>query len=188
MSKYGEVLESGALRFVRELPGPIDRVWSWLVDPEKRALWLAGGNTDGRVGGKIELSFDNESLTPHHDPVTEKYADQTNVGFECEITTWEPPHKLGFMWPNRHGGADEVTFELMESGDKIRLELIHRGITHPDDLIGATAGWHRHFDIMAEKFDGRIPTEPFWGPHDLLEDEYRGRFEVLLKAMRPVSD
>src|SRR5688572_29818333 len=31
------------VRMERLFPGPVERVWEFLVDPDKRALWLAGG-------------------------------------------------------------------------------------------------------------------------------------------------
>ena len=37
MSEYGIVTEAGAVRFERLLPGPIERVWAYLTDPDKRA-------------------------------------------------------------------------------------------------------------------------------------------------------
>ena len=47
---YGTQLEDGSLRFVRDLPGPIERVWDYLVDPEKRALWFCGGTSGEKAG------------------------------------------------------------------------------------------------------------------------------------------
>ncbi len=33
----------GEVRLLRLLPGPIERVWDFIIDPEKRARWFAGG-------------------------------------------------------------------------------------------------------------------------------------------------
>lgn len=189
MSKYGEVLESGALRFVRDLPGPIERVWEWIVDPDKRALWLAGGRTEPGAGGVMELSFDNDSLTPHDDPTaaaceSDAEADGHSTQISCDILIWEPPHRLSITWPNRHGGRDEIAFTLSEHGEHVRLELVHHGINDPIDLIGASAGWHGHFQIMADKLIGQIPAEAFWTAHKTLEDEYRSRLAKRLAQMR----
>ncbi len=40
MSEYGELLDECTVRFERMLPGPIDRVWSYIVDSDKRKKWL----------------------------------------------------------------------------------------------------------------------------------------------------
>ena len=56
MSHYGERIDETTVRFERLLPGPIDRVWAARTDGDPRATWLAGGSTDLRVGGKVELN------------------------------------------------------------------------------------------------------------------------------------
>ncbi|CFN67405.1 Uncharacterised protein [Bordetella pertussis] len=40
---HGARLDAQSIRFERLLPGPIERVWAWLADADKRARWLAGG-------------------------------------------------------------------------------------------------------------------------------------------------
>ena len=40
MNDYGELLDESTVRFERLLPGPIDRVWSYLTKSDKRAQWL----------------------------------------------------------------------------------------------------------------------------------------------------
>ena len=52
MGKYGERIDETTVRFERMLPGPIERVWEYLTDAEKRATWLCGGETESQVGGK----------------------------------------------------------------------------------------------------------------------------------------
>ena len=37
MNDYGELLDENTVRFERLLPGPIERVWSYLTEGEKRA-------------------------------------------------------------------------------------------------------------------------------------------------------
>ena len=73
MSEYGEMLSPNTVRFERLLPGPIDRVWSYIIDGEKRAQWLCGGDTEARTGGKIELRFHNGTISDlPDDPPPEK--------------------------------------------------------------------------------------------------------------------
>ena len=43
MNDYGELLDDHTVRFERILPGPVDRVWSYLTESDKRARWLCGG-------------------------------------------------------------------------------------------------------------------------------------------------
>ena len=44
MNNYGELLDESTVRFERMLPGPIERVWSFIVDSDKRKKWLCGGD------------------------------------------------------------------------------------------------------------------------------------------------
>ena len=48
MSKYGERIDETTVRFERLLPGPIERVWQYLTDGDKRAKWLCGGEKKPR--------------------------------------------------------------------------------------------------------------------------------------------
>jgi uncharacterized protein YndB with AHSA1/START domain len=63
MSDFGVITEAGSVRFERVLSAPIERVWSFLTDSEKRGKWLATGAMELRPGGKAELTWDNSRLT-----------------------------------------------------------------------------------------------------------------------------
>ena len=39
----GKFTGPAEVRLVRILPGPIERVWEYLTDSEKRARWFGGG-------------------------------------------------------------------------------------------------------------------------------------------------
>ena len=43
MDEYGVKTAPDTLRIERTLPGPIERVWTYLTDPAKRATWFARG-------------------------------------------------------------------------------------------------------------------------------------------------
>ena len=62
------LIKPSTIRLERLLPGPIERVWAYLTESNKRATWLAAGEFDLRIGGRIELHFDNDKLSddvPH---------------------------------------------------------------------------------------------------------------------------
>src|SRR5262245_12073676 len=73
MDKYGKVLAPDTVRFERLLPGPIERVWSYLTDPEKRSKWLAGGPMELRIGGPVKLWFHHKSLDTLPDEAPPRY-------------------------------------------------------------------------------------------------------------------
>ena len=52
ITDYGVVTDAGTVRLERILPGPIERVWSYLTESEKRGQWFAAGEMELRVGGR----------------------------------------------------------------------------------------------------------------------------------------
>ncbi|MBO7942095.1 SRPBCC domain-containing protein, partial [Streptomyces sp. S9] len=70
----GVLTAPDSVRIERVLPGPIERVWAYLTESDKRRRWLAAGDMDLRVGGAVELNFDNARLTHNDDPPPAKYA------------------------------------------------------------------------------------------------------------------
>jgi hypothetical protein len=45
---HGQFTGPAEVRLVRILPGPIERVWDYLTDSEKRGRWFAGGPMEPR--------------------------------------------------------------------------------------------------------------------------------------------
>ena len=56
------LIPPSTVRMERLLPGPVERVWAYITESKKRATWLAAGEFDLRIGGKIELHFENDKL------------------------------------------------------------------------------------------------------------------------------
>lgn len=178
MSEYGELLSPNTVRFERLLPGPIERVWSYIVDGDKRAQWLCGGDTDAQVGGRIELRFHNATISDEpDDPPPEKYAamnEKTLYG--GTITRYEAPSVFAHTWENEET-ASEVCYELFEAGEQVRLVLTHSRLDTPEALAGACGGWHTHFGILADILAGR-DRRAFWKTHTALEAEYEKRLQA----------
>ena len=175
MNDYGELLDSKTVRFERLLPGPIDKVWGYLVESEKRAQWLCGGETDSNVGGKIDMHFHNASLSSADDIARpEKYKDMPEkISFSGEVTRYEPPHALSHTW-EFDGDASEVCYVLEEVGDKVRLILTHRRLGSSDDVLSVCGGWHAHLDILVDVLEQRKPR-PFWKTQTECAAEYANR-------------
>lgn len=170
---HGQVVAPGTIRFERHLPGPISKTWSFLVDSDKRALWLAGGEIEGRIGGKVELLFRHDDLSPESAPLPERFA-HYGAGSKLlgKVTAYEPPRLLAFTWHENHDSPSEVIFELEEAGESTRLILTHRRLTdQPAELANVGAGWHTHLGILIEWLAGRIPT-PFFAEFDATEQQY----------------
>ena len=91
MTEYGEQLNENTVRFQRLLPGPIERVWAYLTESDKRAEWLCAGDAEVCVGGHVDMHFHNASLSGDDDiPRPEKYRDMPErVSFVGKVTRCE---------------------------------------------------------------------------------------------------
>ena len=169
---HGVVTEAGAIRFERLLPGPIERVWAYLTESDKRARWLAAGPMDLRPGGEMELIWRNSELARPDETVPEKYA-----GFEGEhrmkghVLRVEPPRLLVHSWDEEQGGQSEVVYELAERGDKVLLTLTNRRLPDRAALLDVSGGWHTHLDVLEAELAGR-ERPLFWETVERVERDY----------------
>lgn len=176
MNDYGVLTAPDTVRFERVLPGPIERVWAYLTESEKRGRWLASGEMKLRPGGSAEFHFKHQTLSPQPEAVPDKYRQYENgVSFSGRVVRSEPPRLLVFTWPEEDGTESEVTFELAGRGDEVLLTLTHRRLRSREVRLSVAAGWHTHLGILADRLAGREPR-PFWSTHARLEAEYEGRF------------
>jgi uncharacterized protein YndB with AHSA1/START domain len=170
MTDYGVVTGTGTLRLERLLPGPVDRIWAYLTESEKRAKWLAGGPMDLRVGGRAELRFRHADLSAEKTPPERFKSKDGGQTLECRILACDPPRLLSYTWGTDWG---DVTFELTPQGKDVLLVVTHRRLG-TEGMATVAAGWHAHLGILAERLDGREPTG-FWTAYLRLEAEYEKR-------------
>ena len=171
MDKYGKLIADDTLMFERMLPGPIERVWDYLTDPNKRRLWFAGGPMDLQPQGDITFVFNHDRLSPNPDSPPEKYKEHANGSTsKAMVLECTPPSKLVIEWEGK------VTFQLSTEGQKVKLTLTHERLADKKEIrIGVMAGWHTHLDILVDRMNEKDPPG-FWGVHMRLEEEYEDRF------------
>ena len=161
MTERATLIKPSTVRFERLLPGPVERVWAYLTESDKRATWLVAGEFDLRVGGRIELHFDNNSLSDEAAPAGAQ-GGGTHT-FEGRITRLEPLRVLAHTW-KWEGGDSEVTYELTPKGKDVLLTIQHR---LPDDhglKMAVGGGWPVHVGILADQLNG-VKPRPFWSTH-----------------------
>lgn len=147
------LVEPGTVKLERLLPGPAERVWAYITESDKRAKWLAAGEFDLRVGGRVRLEFDNGRL-PNGKGVPAKYKGRGKGQFEGVITS----------------GDTEVTYELAPRGKQVLLTIVHRRLAKT--LVGSVmGGWDVHSGILEDLLAG-VEPRPFWETHEKLEPEY----------------
>jgi len=167
-TSYGRIVAPAEIRFERLLPGPIERVWQFLVDSDKRGQWLASGPMELKPGGALELRFRHRDLSPDKAPPPERFREMDETGHIAHerVLRIEPPRLLSISW----GGSD-VTFELFPEGEKVCLVLTHRRLPDRAAMIMTSGGWHTHLAILVERAHGRTPPA-FWTVFGAIESQY----------------
>ncbi|HEY9153743.1 MAG TPA: SRPBCC family protein [Opitutaceae bacterium] len=178
--EYGQFTAPNEVRLVRLLPGPIERIWEYLVDDEKRSRWFAGGSLEQRQGGKVRLVFNSKTIAP--DEPYPAGMDKTNCSkvTECTVTRFEPPRVLGYTFGST--AESEVIFELFPYGNQVQLVLTHRSYGKEDieDITNFAAGWHTCVAQLVAEAEGK-PHPPFWSMYQRMQQEYAealGRYKA----------
>jgi uncharacterized protein YndB with AHSA1/START domain len=177
MNEFGVVTAARTIRFQRVLPGPIERVWAYLTESDKRSRWLAAGPMELSVGGRVELTFHHADFSTEAAPAPERFSKpEGGPTVQGRVTRCEPPRLLSYTWDGGSGDPSEVTFELSARGEDVLLVLTHRSLGRK--AMGSVGpGWHAHLGVLAEHLAGRTPR-PFWPVFTALEEEYRRRLPV----------
>ena len=138
----GEIIAESAVRFVRILPGPVERAWAFLTEPTRLIEWYGEGSIEPREGGAVSL------MGGHVRGV---------------VTGWRPNRFLGYTW-NVFSPGETVSqwpvsyleFTLAPEDKAVRLTLVHRPIPHamqPQTMMG----WHTMLDLIEAGLNGEFP-------------------------------
>ncbi|MBS0320931.1 MAG: SRPBCC family protein [Proteobacteria bacterium] len=165
---FGTALDASTVRIERRLPGPIERVWRYLTESELRNQWLASGDMVLEPGARFELTWRNDRLSDPTDTRPEGMSAEHRA--TCEILEVDPPRKLRYRWDE----AGEVTMELVPEGKDVLLTLTHRRLSNRRLVLGVSAGWHVHLDILAARLAGTQPPS-LWREWSALRAEYERR-------------
>ena len=162
------LIKPSTIRFERLLPGPIERLWEYLTVSEKRAAWLAAGEFDLRVGGRIELIVDNDRLSDEKPPAGAPARGTKRV--EGRITRLEPLRALAYTWA-WDGNETDVLYELTPKGKDVLLVIHHRVPEDAGLQRGFGGGWGAHTGILEDVLNG-VKPRGFWSTHARLMKEF----------------
>jgi uncharacterized protein YndB with AHSA1/START domain len=169
LDKDGVLLDESTIRFERLLPGPIERVWAYLTESDKRKQWFAAGEYELRKGGKAQLFFQHKNISKPGTTPPEAFRKMHEEGhrWEGEILEADAPRLLRMTF----GEHSEVTYELTEqSSGEVLLTLTHRKLT-ADDMKNVMPGWHAHLAILSDVLNGRRDAD-FWALWDERRKHY----------------
>lgn len=168
IDSYGALIGPDTLRIQRLLPGPLERVWAYLADSELRKLWFASGDLKLVEGAPLELVWRNDELARSGGERPEDVPEEHRM--QSRVIEVDAPRKLVIAWNN----TGNVSFELEPYGEGVLLTVTHAGFETRSSLIGHSAGWHAHLDVLEALAFEREPG-PFWSHLVALRREYGER-------------
>jgi uncharacterized protein YndB with AHSA1/START domain len=136
------------VRFERLLPGPIERVWEFLVDTSRLPGWFGDATIEPRLGGAVKI------MGGHVRGV---------------VTQWIPPRRLTYTWNVFDPGNVEssypesyVSFTLEPRGTEVLLVLTHLPVLERFEKQNAM-GWHTFLDLLSTAARGEAvaPRETY---------------------------
>ncbi len=134
----GEIIAESAVRFVRSLDAPPEKIWSFLTESQLLPEWYGEGRIEPREGGAVSL------MGGHIRGV---------------VTGWRPNQFLAYTWNVFSPGETQSRFPISYlefTLEESRLTLIHRPI--PDAMQKQTMmGWHTVLDLMDAGLRGTFP-------------------------------
>ena len=134
LGKVERTAEGCTLTFERRFHASRAEVWRALTEPAGLAGWLADATVDPRVGGELELRFDDGTV-------------------HGRITELEPSRAFAYSWHEGGPSESHVRFELAPDGAGTLLTLVHVRL-EPASASGFSAGWHHHLERLAASVAG----------------------------------
>jgi len=109
------------LRLAFEVDAPADHAFETWTRRIGR-WWPADHTVTGEAGLEVVLE----------ERLGGRIFERTAAGAEHdwgEVTVWEPPSRLGYLWHLRRGRTDatDVEIRFVDLGDRTRVEIEHRG-------------------------------------------------------------
>jgi uncharacterized protein YndB with AHSA1/START domain len=163
--RHGVLAPDKSLRIQRRLPGPIERVWSYLTESDLRRQWLASGTMQMQPGASFELVWRNDELSNSAAERPEGFPSESCA--TCQFIEVDPPRRMSYIWP----GVGEVTMELEADGADVLLTLTHRQLVGERLILNVSAGWHAHLALLVARLDN-TEAPSLWATWKQVRTEY----------------
>ena len=149
---YSEVDGRPSLRFVREYPHPIERVFALVTEPDELAHWFPArvDPASWAVGAVVRYTFSVDG-----------------DGGSGTVLAHEPPERVGFSWE-----GDELWFELAPlpgGGTRLTFTTLLAG---RDTAARNAAGWEVCLDALTRTVEDGTAAAPDDSPTPEWERHY----------------
>ena len=118
-------------------PGTPEQVWQAMATGPGNAAWFTRATIEERVGGALRFDFGEAGSS------------------SGEVTTWEPPHRFGYVERDWSPGAPPVATEITitsRAGNQCVVRMVHSLFASTDDwddqLEGFESGWPGFFEVL----------------------------------------
>lgn len=122
--------EGGEIRFERLLPHPLTKVWAAITESDRLAEWLAEGEIEPRVGGRVHLAF--------------TVVDPPAI-LETTVIEADPPRLISFPFGGEADGVVRIELAEAEGGTLLTLTQSRVATT---SLADNAAGWHARIEML----------------------------------------
>jgi len=173
MDSFGQLVDPHTVVFERLLPGPIERVFAFLWEEDKRRLWFTSGAMPTTPGESFTQHWKHSDYSPNKSvpPDRMKEVDEKGHFSTNTLLAYEPPHRLAYTF----GQGSEVEFVLKAEGDQVRLILTHSKVPDRGYALNISGGWHSHLDMLEYHLRNEIPPG-FWDICRKTEGVYDKRY------------
>ena len=165
MDNFGKLVDPQTVVFERLLPGPVERVFAFLWDEDKRKLWFTSGAMPTKAGTRFAMHWHHRNYSPRPSiaPEQMKAMDENGHSDHMTLLAYEPPHRLVYTFnEDKHPeNPSQVEFMLKPEGDKVRLILTHSKVPDRGFALGVSRGWHSHLDVLEYQLRNETPPG-FW--------------------------
>jgi uncharacterized protein YndB with AHSA1/START domain len=145
-----------AIRFVRLVPHPPEKVWRAITDPDQLAIWFpAVVELDRPAGSDLFFGVTDEQRRRYG------MADDPAAVPNGRMLRNEPPSVLEYEW-----AGETLTWEISGTAEGSRL-VFTNVLSDPDAAGPAAAGWEAGLEVVEAQLSGKPIT---WEPLDRAEE------------------
>lgn len=176
--ELGHAVSADTFRLERTLKAPIEKVWSFFVDADKRSRWFTAGSDITAAGQSFVFNFGHHRITDEKPPARWAAMECGEFDMQGRVLAFEPQRLLVITWGDGDEHVSEVRFEFTPRGDETLLTLTHTKIDTIGNLRDFAGGWTAHLETLAKVLAAPGKANTFWvdvvKAHEAYEQRIQG--------------